>query len=223
MNQKEHKKIKKPWPTKASMEQVYSQKLWGGEEADFFSGEGSHNPEIVEPYITAVSAFLDSFKPPLSVCDLGCGDFNVGSQLVKLTSNYQAVDIVPSLIDRNKQKFQSEQLTFHCLDISVDDLPKADCALVRQVLQHLSNAEVQRVVEKLIDFKYIILTEHLPAGDFEPNKDIISGQGIRLKKQSGIDLLAPPFSLKVVDVKALNSIELPNEKGVISTIQYQVF
>lgn len=223
MNQKEHKKIKNPWPTKDAMEQVYSQKLWGGEEADFFSGEGSHNHEIVEPYITAVSAFLDSFKSPLSVCDLGCGDFNVGSQLVKFTSNYQAVDIVASLIDRNKQKFQSEQLTFHCLDISVDDLPKADCALVRQVLQHLSNAEVQRVVEKLIDFKYIILTEHLPAGDFEPNKDIISGQGIRLKKQSGIDLLAPPFSLKVVDVKALNSIELPNEKGVISTIQYQVF
>jgi len=223
MNQKEHKKIKKPWPTKAAMEQVYSQKLWGGEGADFFSGEGSHNPEIVEPYITAISAFLASFSQPLSVCDLGCGDFNVGSQLVKFTSNYQAVDIVPTLIERNKQKFQSEQLTFHCLDIAVDDLPKADCALVRQVLQHLSNAEVQRVVEKLIDFKYIILTEHLPMGDFEPNKDIISGQGIRLKKQSGINLLAPPFSLKIVYVKALNSIELPNEKGVISTILYQAF
>ena len=87
----------------------------------------------------------------------------------------------------------------------------------------MSNAEVQRAVEKLIDFKYIILTEHLPNDDFEPNKDIISGQGIRLKKQSGIDLLIPPFSLKVVDVKALNSIELPNEKGVISTKLYQVF
>ncbi|MDP4965852.1 MAG: class I SAM-dependent methyltransferase [Salibacteraceae bacterium] len=223
MNQKEHKKIKKPWPTKDAMEQVYSKKLWGGEEADFFSGEGSHNPEIVEPYITAVSAFLASFSQPLSVCDLGCGDFNVGKELVKFTSNYQAVDIVPSLIERNKQKFQSEQLTFHCLDISVDDLPKADCALVRQVLQHLSNAEVERVVRKLSDFKYVILTEHLPMGDFEPNKDIISGQGIRLKKQSGIDLLAPPFSLKVVDVTALNSIELPNEKGVISTLLYQVF
>lgn len=223
MNQKERKRIKKPWPTKAAMEQVYNQKLWGGEEVDFFSGEGSHNPEIVEPYITAVSAFLASFKSPLSVCDLGCGDFNMGSQLVKFTSNYQAVDIVPSLIERNKQKFQSEQLAFHCLDISVDDLPKVDCALVRQVLQHLSNAEVERVVRKLADFKYVILTEHLPMNDFEPNKDIISGQGIRLKKQSGIDLLAPPFSLKTVGVKTLNSIELPNEKGVISTMLYQVF
>lgn len=223
MNQREHKKIKKPWPTKAAMEQVYSQKLWGGEEADFFSGEGSHNPEIVEPYIKAVSAFLASFKSPLSVCDLGCGDFNVGSQLVKFTSNYQAVDIVPSLIERNKQKFQSDQLAFHCLDISVDDLPKADCALVRQVLQHLSNAEVERVVEKLINFKYIILTEHLPNADFEPNQDIISGQGIRLKKQSGIDLLAPPFNFKVKEEIELNSVWLPNGKGVIVTKQYRLF
>jgi SAM-dependent methyltransferase len=223
MKETESLKIKKPWPTKAAMEQVYSQKLWGGEEVDFFSGEGSHNPEIVEPYITAVSAFLSSFDQPLSVFDLGCGDFNVGKKLVKFTSKYQAVDIVPALIERNKEKFQSEHLSFHCLDIAMDDLPKADCALVRQVLQHLSNAEVKRVVCKLSDFKYVILTEHLPMDDFEPNKDIISGQGIRLKKQSGIDLLAPPFNLEVLEESALNSVRLPNGKGVIATKLYRLF
>ena len=65
------------------------------------------------------------------------------------------------------------------LDIAADYLPSGDCALLRQVLQHLSNAEVQNILRKITGFKYIILTEHLPNGDFIPNKDVISGQGIR--------------------------------------------
>ena len=48
------KKSKQPWPTKAAMEQVYAQKLWGNNETNFYSGEGSHHPKIVNPYITCL-------------------------------------------------------------------------------------------------------------------------------------------------------------------------
>ncbi len=41
-NQNHPKKPKTPWPTKAAMEQVYEQNFWGGDNADFYSGEGSH-------------------------------------------------------------------------------------------------------------------------------------------------------------------------------------
>ncbi|EZH73782.1 SAM-dependent methyltransferase [Aquimarina atlantica] len=217
------KRIKKPWPTKDAMEQVYKMKLWGGNTSDFYSGTGSHQPEIVDPYVDVVTSFLTSFKSPLTVCDLGCGDFNVGKELVKHTKRYVAVDIVTDLISYNKENFKAENLEFHCLDIAVDDLPSGDCAIVRQVLQHLSNTEVQRVVNKLTDFKYVILTEHLPEGDFVPNADIISGQGIRLKKQSGLNILAPPFNTKVKEEKQLVSITLKNHKGVIVTTLYQFF
>ncbi|MBG6130003.1 SAM-dependent methyltransferase [Aquimarina sp. EL_43] len=213
-------RIKKPWPTKDAMEQVYKMKLWGGNTSDFYSGAGSHQPEIVDPYINVVTSFLTSFKCPLTVCDLGCGDFNVGKELVKHTKRYVAVDIVTDLITYNKENFKAENLEFHCLDIAVDDLPSGDCAIVRQVLQHLSNAEVQSVVSKLTDFKYVILTEHLPEGDFVPNKNIISGQGIRLKKQSGLNILAPPFNVKVKEEKQLVSITLNDHRGVITTTLY---
>ena len=147
------KKIKKPWPTKAAMEQVYELKLWGGNNSNFYSGSGSHEIEIVKPYITAVTSFLRSFKTPISVCDLGCGDFNVGKELVVYTKKYVAIDIVAPLIAFNKEKFKEPNLEFHCLDIAVADLPLGDCAIVRQVLQHLSNAEVQAIVNKLVNFK----------------------------------------------------------------------
>lgn len=220
---KNKKTLKKPWPTKNAMEQVYAMKLWGGIRSDFYSGAGSHNPEILNPYIDCVTAFLTSFKTPLVVCDLGCGDFNVGKELVKHAQKYVAIDIVSDLITHNKEKFTEDNLEFHCLDIAEDDLPSGDCALLRQVLQHLSNAEVQRIVSKLNDFKYVILTEHLPEGDFIPNKDIISGQGIRLKKQSGLNLLVPPFNFKVKEEKQVLSVILNDGKGVIVTTIYTLF
>lgn len=217
------KKIKKPWPTRAVMEQVYELRLWGGEKIEFYSGLGSHQLEIVKPYIAVVISFLRSFKTPISVCDLGCGDFNVGKELVIYTKKYVAIDIVAPLITFNKEKFKEPNLEFHCLDIAVADLPIGDCAIVRQVLQHLSNGEVQAIINKLLNFKYLILTEHVPKGDFIPNKDILSGQGIRLKKKSGINLLAPPFHLKVKEEKHLIAYSLEGNKGILVTTLYVLF
>ncbi len=217
------KKIKTPWPTKAAMRQVYAMQLWGNNNTAFYSGIGSHNPKIVNPYIEVLTSFLSSFEDPLTVCDLGCGDFNVGRKLVKHTKHYIAVDIVPELIGYNKQNFQENNLEFYCLDIAKDDLPKGDCVILRQVLQHLSNAEVKNIVAKLTCFKYVILTEHLPVGEFVPNKDIISGQGIRLKKQSGLKLTAPPFNFNVEEEKQILSVALDGFKGIIVTTLYRVF
>nr|WP_321228185.1 class I SAM-dependent methyltransferase [uncultured Psychroserpens sp.] len=225
MNKKKNEpnKIKTPWPTKDAMEQVYDMKLWGDNASRYYSGDGSHHPEIVNPYLKVVTSFLASFKKPLVVCDLGCGDFNVGQELVKHTKKYVAVDIVKDLIEYNKGKYKEDNLEFHCLDLAIDDLPVGDCAVLRQVLQHLSNTEIQNILNKLTSFEYIILTEHLPEGHFTPNKDIISGQGIRLKKQSGLNLLAPPFNFKVKEEKQLSSITLDDNKGIIMTTLYQVF
>ena len=221
--EKKTKKEKKPWPTKEAMIQIYSKNLWGGIGDDFYSGNGSHEKNIIKPYIREVSLFLASFEQPISVCDLGCGDFNIGKELVYNTSRYNAIDIVPKLIERNKSIFKDNNLEFHCLDISSDVLPKGDCAIVRQVLQHLSNAEVNCIERKLRNFKYVILTEHIPVGKFTANKDIISGQGIRIKHHSGIDLLKPPFNFEVATATTLLTVPLGNNKGVISTILYRVF
>jgi len=222
-NRMSNTRNKKPWPTKDAMEQVYKMSLWGESSADFYSGVGSHLPEIVNPYITAVVSFLTSFDNPLAVIDLGCGDFNVGEKIVKYSKKYTAIDIVSDLINYNRSTFQDENLEFKCLDIAVDKLPSGDCVLIRQVLQHLSNSEVQSVVSKLSDYKFVIFTEHLPSTEFIPNQDIISGQGIRLKKQSGIDLLSPPFNFKVKDSKQIARVSLKEYQGVIVTTLYHVF
>ncbi len=211
---------KQPWPTKAVMAQIYEQHLWGGNEFDFYSGEGSNNLKITEPYLKAVTTFLKSFDSTLSICDLGCGDFNIGKVLLKYSKSYIAIDIVDTLIERNKNTFTDKRLEFQCLDIAKDELPTADCAILRQVLQHLSNSEIKTVVEKLKSYTYLILTEHIPNGAFIANKDIISGQGIRLKHNSGVDLLESPFNLKVKKQSVLNTFVLDNTNGKIVTTLY---
>ncbi|MFG6686685.1 class I SAM-dependent methyltransferase [Mariniflexile sp. HNIBRBA6329] len=217
------KKPKQPWPTKKAMTQIYDLKLWGGNDFDFYSGSGSHDLEITKPYLDAIITFLETHNNALTICDLGCGDFNIGKHLTKYTKKYMAVDIVESLIARNKKLFKEANLEFQCLDIAKDELPTADCIILRQVLQHLSNLEVQSVVKKLKAYKYIILTEHVPFGNFIPNKDIISGQGIRLKQNSGVNLLEAPFHFKIKEATILNEHVLENNKGRITTTLYKVF
>ncbi|WP_431158900.1 methyltransferase domain-containing protein [Winogradskyella poriferorum] len=214
--------IKRPWPTKDAMAQIYKRHLWGVSKFDFYSGEGSHDPQIVKPYIEAILSFFNFHDNNLIVCDLGCGDFNVGNQLFQNTKGYIAIDIVESLINRNKNLYKAENLEFHCLDIAKDNLPKADCIILRQVLQHLSNNEIKQIVRKLSNYKYLILTEHIPNGDFDSNKDIISGQGIRLKHNSGVDLLKAPFNLSVQKASVLNEFRLTEKKGKIVTYLYEL-
>jgi SAM-dependent methyltransferase len=218
---KDRKKI--PWPTKDAMSQVYELDLWGSNDSKFYSGTGSHDLAIVKPYISVINEFLKRFETPLMACDLGCGDFNVGKQLLENCKYYYAIDIVNDLIENNKKHFKYDNLEFNCLDISKDNLPKADVVFVRQVLQHLSNEEVQQTLLKLKDYKYVIITEHIPEDIFLPNIDIISGQGTRLKHDSGLILTESPFNFKSIDQKELLSISLKPKKGRIVTTLYKMF
>tara|TARA_R110002049_G_scaffold9962_1_gene49625 strand:+ start:5242 stop:5901 length:660 start_codon:yes stop_codon:yes gene_type:complete len=217
------KSIKTPWPTKDVMTQIYDMKLWGGNQFDFYSGAGSHDPKIIHPYLNTLIAFLESHNNALTVCDLGCGDFNIGKHLTEYAKKYIAVDIVENLINRNKTLYKENNLEFHCSDITKDELPLGDCIILRQVLQHISNTEIQNLIKKVATYKYIILTEHIPLGKFIPNKDIISGQGIRLKQNSGVNLLEAPFNLKIKEEKQLGEHILEDNEGRIVTTLFEVF
>src|SRR5437762_8509556 len=92
---------------------VYRRNRWGRQHGErFFSGPGSHDPEIVDPYVTAVGAFLDGFSTPPDVVDLGCGDFNVGRRIRDRCGAYIACDVVDALIRHNTRRFASLNVEF---------------------------------------------------------------------------------------------------------------
>jgi SAM-dependent methyltransferase len=182
----------------------------------------------VAPYVSAACGFLQSFEEKPDVVDLGCGDFNVGSRIRPNCGKYIGVDVVEGLVKRNIEKYANENVDFRAIDITNEDLPKGDVVFIRQVLQHLSNSEIEKVVAKLpASYRFIVLTEHLPVDSFVPNLDKPRGFQVRLeleKAASGIILTEPPFNLKVARTTTLcEAFEtLGRRKGVIRTILYEL-
>lgn len=198
-------------PAEELFDKIYEMGGWGVDDrGQSISGSGSHTNRIVDPYVDTVARFLDSLDEP-TVVDLGCGDFNVGKRLVALTKNYIACDVSSIILERNKNEFQLDNLEFRQLNIAKDELPEADVAFVRQVLQHLSNAEIFRFAESLNSlrpYRYVIVTEHVPDSDqYEPNVDKPSGPGVRVRMNSGVDLSTYPFNLRHEKKTVLLSVD----------------
>jgi SAM-dependent methyltransferase len=182
--------------------EIYEKNLWGGEKGEFYSGTGSEG-KYAETYIATIRKFL-SENNIRSVVDLGCGDFRVGSQFVSNELNYFGVDVVPKLVEHLNKNRANERVSFQCLNIAEDVLPKGEVCLIREVLQHLSNDEIGKVLRNCKDFKYLIITEYQPPPrpNIVPNLDIPHGPQIRLHFNSGVYLDKPPFGLKISETLA---------------------
>jgi len=203
---------------------IYSDGIWGKNEyGQSISGSGSHTNENIQPYISEISKFLLDIKPSILV-DLGCGDFNVGKNFINLCEKYIACDVSSEILNRNKENFSKlKNVNFNLLDLTSDHLPNGDVCFVRQVLQHLTNDDIKKFVNKLNyqkPYKYLVLTEHLPLSDkFKPNIDKYSGSGIRLMVNSGVVLHSKPFNLNYSEIS--NLLEVNEAGGRIKTTIYK--
>jgi len=206
---------------------IYEGGVWGRSSdpsQPFFSGSGSHDDTAVSVYVQAVGDFLSTLDKKPDVVDLGCGDFAVGSKLRHLCRRYTACDIVPKLIEFNKEKYKSLNVDFGVLDLTTDELPDGDIVFIRQVLQHLSNKRILAAIPKIsAKYKYLILSEPLPPTRvFDHNVDIPVGPHIRLGIQSGIVLTSPPFNLRVKSELQLCGAPEPKLGGLIITTLYRL-
>lgn len=196
---------------------AYRDGVWGGDGSDFHSGRGSHAADLLEPYVAAVRAFLSR---PRVLVDLGCGDFAASGALVDVASRIVACDVVPALIERNRRRFALPDVEFVLLDAIRDPLPPGDVVILKQVLQHLGNADIAAIVAKLAQYPTWIVCEHVPAGTFVANVDKPTGADTRLERRSGIVLTEPPFDVRPRRTRLL--CEVPSDGGVIRTMAYEM-
>ena len=205
--------------------EIYRSGKWGGGEGTLCSGGGSSTEEIVGPYVHTVTALLDSIRDfPVRIVDLGCGDFRVGRQFLDHCEGYTGVDIVKDVVDANQARFGSAKCRFQKLNIIDDPLPPGTVCFVRQVLQHLSNDQISKILPKLTQYRLVLITEHYPSDNprIRPNLDKPHGAGIRLYQNSGVYLDQPPFSIPASQIERI--LELPGhgfeggiDPGVIRT------
>ena len=83
------------------------------------------------------------------------------------------------------------------------------------MLQHLSNSDIRAIIQKMKKYKTIVVTEHVPFGNYKRNLDVNVGFATRLLRGSGVDLLASPFNL--VGFDAFLICNIPQNNGLIQT------
>lgn len=180
--------------------EIYEKNVWGGTKGEFYSGEGS-TEKYSEKYAAAIRKFIAE-NAVKTVVDLGCGDFRVASKFVSDEFHYTGCDVVPSLVEYLSNKFARKNVEFRCVNIVEDELPDGDLCLIRQVLQHLSNQEIEKILRKARKYKFLIVTEHYPQPNvtFVPNLDIPHGPDMRLHFDSAVYLDKSPFNLQHVEL-----------------------
>jgi SAM-dependent methyltransferase len=204
---------------------IYQNQLWNQNKINqkFFSGSGTYNKKVLEAYYRIIKK-LSLKNKNLSVADLGCGDFNVGKRLYPIVKKYYAIDIVKNLIIFNKKKFRSKKIIFLNLDLTNDILPNADIGIIRQVLQHLSNSNIKKIIDNINNkYKFLIITEHYPSKKrFNANLNIFDGPGTRMILKSGVVLHKSPFNLKFKNKRHLLTCEAKPDAGFIVTTLYEL-
>jgi hypothetical protein len=173
---------------------VYTRGLWrNGQTGEDFSGEGSRGP-WAEHYCALMRGEIER-RGTRSLADLGCGDFAIGAKLAHMVDAYVGVDIVERVVAANQRRYGSANRRFLCADLTRDRLPAADAAIVRQVLQHLSNTEIHAVLNNVVrTYGVVFVTEHVHEGaEVRPNVDMGHGPQTRVERTSGVLIDRPPF------------------------------
>lgn len=175
---------------------VYRRKAWFSATADrdLYSGPGS-NPEFGKPYAEAVRGFAVKHTIK-TIVDLGCGDFRVGELIAGPPFKYVGVDVVDAVVDYNNARYGSADIAFVRKDIALDDLPDGDLCLVREVFQHLSNAQIASALDRMRKFKWCLVTDRQSslADALSPNIDRPQGAESRTALGSALRYDLAPFN-----------------------------
>jgi len=150
---------------------IYGDDLWGNG-----SGGGSH-PRVTKEYIAYLQELFRTCAIK-SVVDLGCGDWQFSKRIDWTDIKYTGLDIVESVIKEDNRRYSRPNVSFRCVNVlesGFADIPDADLFITKDVLQHLSNANVCRILQGALSgkFKYLAITNDFFDGDVVdiPNGD----------------------------------------------------
>lgn len=207
--------------------EIYRKNIWGGAPGSIHSGGGTHDETVTAAYLGMLALHAEECGfQKMSFVDLGCGDMAVGRRLIPLCASYIGVDVVRYVIESHREEFVTGHVTFIHADIVADPLPDGDVCFVRQVFQHLSNAQIARVLPKLRKYCRVYITEHVLSGcAWLPNADKPHGASIRLAVGSGVDITKAPFGVPADEVSQVldvvgNSTGGEGDAGIIRTVLY---
>lgn len=173
---------------------IYSKGIWGKDKNGKGTSGGGSSVKNATPYMKFLEDFIKEKKIE-SIVDVGCGDWSFSQFIDWNDSSYWGIDVVKPVIDNNINKYSSDKICFSHGDILDMELPDGDLLICKDVLQHLSNENILRFLEKIKKFKHCLITNDVfPKTLTSPNKDL--GRDTYHK----IDLTKSPFNIDGVNL-----------------------
>ena len=130
--------------------EIYVKKMWGRTKEikeETASGSGS-TLEATEILRNNLIILLKKYNIK-TFLDAPCGDMNWMKLLLNNFEKYIGVDIVPNIIEDNKNKIKHDNVSFFCVDLLKGDLYDVDMIFNRACTRHLSNIEVQMIINNI--------------------------------------------------------------------------
>lgn len=123
---------------------IYDKKIWGNG-----SGCGS-SPAYNEKYMAILQNHL-RVNAIQSVMDIGCGDWQ-HSQFIDWTGiDYNGLDVVKSVVEKNNDLYGKENIKFFHMDATKVSIPyKFDLVILKDVLQHWDDETIVTFMDKLL-------------------------------------------------------------------------
>lgn len=132
---------------------IYDKKIWGNG-----SGAGS-SPSYNEKYMVFLQKYLRE-NAIQTVMDVGCGDWQ-HSQFIDWTGiDYNGIDVVKSVVEKNNDLYGKENIKFFHMDTTQVSIPfKFDLVILKDVLQHWDDETIITYMDKLLmqGHKHIII------------------------------------------------------------------
>src|SRR5258705_7397468 len=161
---------------RASMTAVFTGK-YEGDKSDWgkHSGGGSNAHYTIE-----YRAFLENFirlNQVRSIVDIGCGDWQFSRFLNLDGIHYRGFDLVESVIEQNSKRFETAHIEFAIMPEDYAALPGADLLIIKDVLQHLPNAQVLRFYSDVFPkYRACLITNSFRKLNTRANVDIRPGE-----------------------------------------------
>lgn len=198
-----------------TFDKIYRQGFWGH---GMSSGAGSHG-HTADEFVRVIREIIDQ-EHIRSIADLGCGEFSIGSRLAGHVERYAAYDVSKVILERNRGRFAHlANTTFQHLNI-IEEIPEpADLVIIRQVLQHLTNTQIETALRNLeqTQSNMIIVADEIIRQDTgqDINIDLVQQSvGTRANSGHGLYLDRPPFNRKVRLIE-----DIPETDGSLSTLR----
>jgi SAM-dependent methyltransferase len=156
----------------------------------------------VYDYVAFLQDFLDR-EQVSRIVDLGCGDWSVAQRLDWTHREYLDIEVVVPLVASNLARFGRAGITFVAGDACAHPalVPACDVILVKDVMQHLPNADVSRLLNLLDRCRFMIATNDYASTNWD----------CRVGDTRGLNLRTRPFREQPVAEHAL----IPGKRTVV--------